>query len=247
VTHRADGRAACWLTIAFAVLLASPGAAHDPPRTTVTWLGDIARLVQSRCTRCHSPEGKGPMSLVTYEDARPWASAMREEVLARRMPKWHAARGYGEFANDPTLSPFDIALIVAWVDGGAVRGDPAKAPPAAAPVKPAAPAPSKARTIALSCRDRPLPAGHLLAIRPALAEGASAGFSVLLPDGRQEIVAWIRDYEAEFADTYWLESPIVLPRGSRLQVEAGAECRVELKILNSSPLRLQSAPRTAPR
>jgi hypothetical protein len=146
------------------------------------------------------------------------------------MPKWHAARGYGEFANDPTLSPFDIALIVAWVDGGAVRGDPAKARPAAAPVKPA-PLPSQVRTIALACGDRPLPAGRLLAITPTLAEGASAGFTVILPGGDQQIVAWIRNYEAEFTDTYWLESPVVLPRGARLRVEGGAsECQVELKI-----------------
>lgn len=227
---RAGGRAAGWLTLALTILLGSPGAAHDPPRTTVTWFGDIARLVQSRCTRCHSPEGKGPMSLVTYEDARPWASAMREEVLARRMPKWHAARGYGEFANDPTLSPFDIALIVAWVDGGAVRGDRSKAPPSTAPVKPAAPAPSKARTVTVPCGDRPLPSGRLLSITPTLAEGASAGFSVVLPNGRQEIVAWIRDYETEFVETYWLESPLRLPRGSRLRVEGDAPCRVELTI-----------------
>lgn len=211
------------------MLLGSPGAAHDPPRTTVTWFGDIARLVQSRCTRCHSPDGKGPMSLVTYEDARPWARAMREEVLARRMPKWHAARGYGEFANDPTLSPFDIALIVAWVDGGAVRGDPSKTPPQKLPME-RAPTASKARTITLPCGNRPLPAGRLLALTPTLAEGASAGFSVVFPDGRQEVVAWIRDYEAEFADTYWLGSPIVLPRGSRLRVEGASECRVELTI-----------------
>jgi hypothetical protein len=230
VIDRADGRAAWWLAIAFAVLLAAPGAAHDPPRATVTWVGDIARLVQSRCTRCHSPEGKGPMSLVTYEDARPWARAMREEVLARRMPKWHAARGYGEFANDPTLSPFDIALIVAWVDGGAVRGDRSKAAQQAVPLKPTPPPSSKVRTIALLCGDRPLPPGRLLAIKPSLAEGASAGFSVILPGGHQEVVAWIRDYEAEFADTYWLESPIVLRRGSRLRVDGDSPCRVEITI-----------------
>ena len=170
------------------------------------------------------------MSLVTYEDARPWASAMREEVLARRMPKWHAARGYGEFANDPTLSPFDIALIVAWVDGGAARGDRSKALSQPAAIKSAAPVPSKARRVALSCGDRPLPSGRLLAITPTLAEGASAGFIVFLPNGRQEIVAWIRDYEAEFAETYWLESPIVLPRGSRLHVEGASPCRVEVTI-----------------
>ena len=97
-------------------------SAHDPPRTKVTWNGDIARLVNARCVRCHSPNGKGPMSLVTYDDARPWAKAIREEVMARRMPKWHAARGYGQFANDPSLSAFEISLFVAWIDGGALRG-----------------------------------------------------------------------------------------------------------------------------
>jgi mono/diheme cytochrome c family protein len=230
VIDPADGRAARWLATVFAVLLAAPGAAHDPPRTTVTWVGDIERLVQSRCIRCHAPDGKGPMSLVTYEDARPWARAMREEVLARRMPKWHAARGYGEFANDPTLSPFDIALIVAWVDGGAVRGDRSGAARQPIPITPTPPPSSTARTVALSCGDRPLPPGRLLAIKPSLAEGGSAGFSVILPGGHQEIVAWIRDYEADFADTYWLESPIILRRGSRLRVEGGGACRVELTI-----------------
>ena len=170
------------------------------------------------------------MSLVTYEDARPWARAMREEVLARRMPRWHAARGYGEFANDPTLSPFDVALIVSWVDGGAVRGDPSKAPPASIPKKPGAPPAAKGRTVSVPCGDRPLPSGRLLAIRPALEEGASAGFSIVFPGGRQEIVAWIRDYEDEFAETYWLASPLVLPRGSRLRVDGDVPCRVEVTI-----------------
>ena len=218
-----------FLTLATVLLLTHPGIAHDPPRTTVTWAGDIARLVQARCTRCHAPDGKGPMSLVTYEDARPWASAMREEVLARRMPKWHAARGYGEFSNDPTLSPFDIALIVAWVDGGAVRGDLSKAAQPL-PARPSPAAPPNSRTATLACGDRPLPAGKLLGIRPRLAEHASAAFTVVFPDGRQEIVAWIRDYEAEFAETYWLDTPIELGRGSRLRVEGEPGCSVELLV-----------------
>ena len=62
------------------------------------------------------------MSLTSYDEARPWARAIREEVLSRRMPMWHAARGYGEFSNDPSLSPFEIALVAAWVDGGAPKG-----------------------------------------------------------------------------------------------------------------------------
>ena len=165
------------------------------------------------------------MSLVTYEDARPYASAMREEVLARRMPKWHAARGYGQFANDPTLSPFDIALIVAWVDGGALRGDESKPGP---PI-PVRPAPRVAtRKVTVPCGDTALPAGRLLAITPALTEGASAGFAVAMPDGSYEILAWVREYEREFAETYWLEKPLVIPRGSRLRSDSPPRCGLTL-------------------
>ena len=214
------------LCAALVVLIAAARTvAHDPPRTKVTWAGDVRRLVHARCIRCHSPEGKGPMSLVTYEDARPYASAMREEVLARRMPKWHAARGYGQFANDPTLSPFDIALIVAWVDGGALRGDESKPGPPI-PVRP--PPRAATRKVTVPCGDTALPAGRLLAITPALAEGASGGFAVALPDGSYEILAWVREFEREFAETYWLERPLTIPRGSRLRSDSPPRCRLTL-------------------
>src|ERR1043166_5943376 len=108
--------------IAWALLI-SGVSAHERITTKVTWAREIAPIVLTRCTPCHVPEGRAPMSLATYEDARPWAKAIKEEVLERRMPKWHAVRGYGDFANDPSLSPFEIALIVAWVDGGAPKGD----------------------------------------------------------------------------------------------------------------------------
>ena len=108
------------------------------------------------------------MSLVTYDDARPWARAMREEVLARRMPKWHAARGYCQFANDRSLTPFEIALVVAWVDGGAIRG-PQQAMQTALAQEALPPTPEGYRTRRLSCGDRTLPAGRLLAVKPQLA------------------------------------------------------------------------------
>jgi hypothetical protein len=62
------------------------------------------------------------MPLTTYEEVRPWARAIKAQVLTRRMPVWHAARGYGAFTNDPTLTPIEIAMLVAWVDGGLPRG-----------------------------------------------------------------------------------------------------------------------------
>ena len=166
------------------------------------------------------------MSLVTYEDARPYASAMREEVLARRMPKWHAARGYGQFANDPSLSPFDIARSSSrgWTEGAARRSGKAGTPIALRPVP--GPPPGRSRSHVAT-----LPPGRaLLAITPAMGEGASAGFSVVLPGGRHEILAWVRDYEKEFPDTYWLETPLRLPPGSRLHAEAPAGCRVTLHL-----------------
>ena len=215
-------------TAALAASLTIPGLAHDPGRGKVTWNGDIERIVHARCVRCHSPGGKGPMSLVSYEDARPYAAAMREEVLARRMPKWHAARGYGAFANDPSLSAFDIALIVAWADSGALRGDPSARASAAASVK--AWREPRGTDVRLTCGDRLLPSGRLLGLRPDLGEGDSAGFTVILPGGRQEIVAWIRDYEEEFAETYWLRTPLMLPKGSHLRVDATGPCAVAVRV-----------------
>src|SRR5215207_1818112 len=87
--------------------------AHDPISTKVTWDGEIKRLVEARCVSCHSAGGRAPMALTTYEEARPWARAIREEVLTRRMPKWPVVRGYGDFSNDPSLSPFEVALFAA--------------------------------------------------------------------------------------------------------------------------------------
>ena len=68
------------------------------------------------------------------------------------------------------------------------------------------------------------------ALCPLLTEFSSAGFTVLFPDGRREIVAWIRNFEREFGDTYWLQTPLELPNGSRLHTEATGDCSVALII-----------------
>ena len=62
------------------------------------------------------------MPLTTYEEVRPWARAIKEQVLTRRMPKWHAARGFGAFANDPTLTSLESTMLVSWIDGGLPEG-----------------------------------------------------------------------------------------------------------------------------
>jgi hypothetical protein len=229
------------LTIAGAAMIAAVAIvdAHDPITTRVTWDGEISRIVQARCIKCHSPDGPGPMSLVNYEDARPWARAMKEEVLTRRMPKWHAVRGYGDFSNDPSLSAFEIALIVAWADGGAPETEKEKGKREMAE-RPASAEKSRrdlrdtsnvaigfvSRDVTIPCGDRALPEGTLTAIRPQLEEDQSVGIAVKFPDGRREIVGWIRKYDPEFPTTYELRRPFAVPAGSILTTEPKTGCAV---------------------
>lgn len=88
----------------------------------VTWTVDVSPIIQARCARCHVANGFGPMSLTSYDEARTWAKAIREEVLSGRMPPWKAAAGYGDFVNDARLTPIEIDLLVSWADGATPLG-----------------------------------------------------------------------------------------------------------------------------
>ena len=90
--------------------------------TQVMWTVDVAPIVEARCVGCHQPNGFGPMSLASYAEARPWAKAIRDEVLSGRMPPWSAVRGFGDFSNDRSLSAVEIELLSRWADGGAPLG-----------------------------------------------------------------------------------------------------------------------------
>jgi hypothetical protein len=206
--------------------------AHDRITTKVSWDREIAPIFAARCAGCHAADRRSTIPLTTYTEARPWAAAIKEEVLTRRMPKWNAARGYGDFANDPSLSPFEIALVAAWVDGGAPENDkrPGVRDVSSATLAPAEPTAIVnrigTRTTTLACTDQPV-AGRLLAVSPQLEKGGSAGISARRPDGRPEIVAWIRDYDPGYPTTYWLRRPLVLPRGSRLAVASSGACKID--------------------
>lgn len=98
------------------------GSAHEPITTKVRFNKEVVRVLQRSCLGCHRPGGIA-MSLATYEEARPWAKAIKEELLEKRMPPWHAMKGYGEFRNGPSLTQRDVDLVVNWVEGGAPKGD----------------------------------------------------------------------------------------------------------------------------
>ena len=94
------------LLVVAIVGLGSRPAAHNRI-SQVTWTTDVQPIMKARCLGCHATGGFGPMSLETYQQARTWAKAIREEVLERRMPPWPAARGSGSFVNDRSLTPLE--------------------------------------------------------------------------------------------------------------------------------------------
>ncbi|MET0211781.1 MAG: cytochrome c [Vicinamibacterales bacterium] len=96
---------------------------------SVTFNRDVMPILQKNCQTCHRPGQIAPMSLLTYKDARPWARAIKNAVVARTMPPWFADPEYGHFRNERRLAQSDIDTIVQWSDAGAPEGDPKDAPP----------------------------------------------------------------------------------------------------------------------
>jgi hypothetical protein len=96
-------------------------ARHVPITSKIVFNREIAQIFQKKCFQCHT-EGNVSVPLTTYKEARPWAVAIKEEILERRMPPWGAAGGYGHFSNDMSLTGREISLILTWADGGAPSG-----------------------------------------------------------------------------------------------------------------------------
>jgi Copper type II ascorbate-dependent monooxygenase, C-terminal domain len=96
----------------------------------VTFTKDVAPIFFKSCAECHRPGEIAPFSMMSYKDTRPWAKSIREKVVSREMPPWHADPNHGEWLNDRRLSQSEIDTIVSWVDGGAKEGDPKDLPPA---------------------------------------------------------------------------------------------------------------------
>jgi hypothetical protein len=114
-------------------LLAVPGIANaqTPPSSTPTFAKDVAPILQRSCQVCHRPDSMAPMSLLTYNDVRPWARSIKAKVANREMPPWYIDKTVGikKFKNDASLSDEEIGLIAKWADAGAPLGNPADMPP----------------------------------------------------------------------------------------------------------------------
>jgi len=174
------------------------------------------------------------MSLATYDDARPWAKAIRDEVLARRMPPWGAVKGVGEFRGDPSLSQIEIDMIVNWVEGGAPKGDDIYLPPAphfSVESKPEAA--GREVTVTTAAALTLAAPAELAGLRPVrLAAGESLEVTAYKPDGAVERLIWIRDWRPEWQRTYYFRHPVRLPKGTRVAAYSGkaAEAAIVLSM-----------------
>src|SRR5216684_191553 len=118
------------LAVGAVVASAIPASAADGK--TVTFTRDVAPIFQQKCESCHRPDNMAPMSLITYEEARPWAKSIAARVGGRQMPPWHIDKTIGiqKFKNDRSLNDDQIDTILKWVAAGAPKGDPKDMPAA---------------------------------------------------------------------------------------------------------------------
>ncbi len=126
-----------FLGLSVAATFATPVGTAPQATTTaaaVTFTKDIAPILQRSCQNCHRPNSIAPMSLLTYEDARPYAASIKRRTAIRNrqgtMPPWYIEKDLGiqHYKNDISLSDAEVAKIAAWVDAGAPRGNPADLP-----------------------------------------------------------------------------------------------------------------------
>src|SRR2546427_9104357 len=111
------------ITVGLCSFLMVGVSASGPAKTSATFTKDVAPILFNRCIECHRAGEIAPMSLLTYQEVRPWAKSIRQRVVERSMPPWSADPHYGKFSNDASLSQKEIDTLVSWVDAGSPKGD----------------------------------------------------------------------------------------------------------------------------
>jgi hypothetical protein len=124
-----------WVRCATSIALGISAGSWAEAPLNPTFMKDVLPILQNHCQTCHRPSGSNmsgmiaPMSLMTFEEVRPWAKSIAKVVDTRQMPPWHASRAFdGVFRNERVLSHDEIAAITTWVQQGAPRGNPSDAP-----------------------------------------------------------------------------------------------------------------------
>src|SRR5438874_8871681 len=205
------------------LLLCATAEAHDIITTPVTWDREISRIFYSRCAACHR-EGGMAFSLTEYNETFPWRTAIKEEVLERRMPPWGAVKGFGDFRNDQALTPEQLELITSWSQGGSPEGEAKDLPPK-----------DKLEEMMKESvwsggalhpdhqRGEIVVKGDFKLVKPFTLDGLlpktvppDGSFQIIaeLPDGRVEPLLWLDGYKPQFAHVFLLRTPMELPAGT---------------------------------
>ena len=202
---------------------------HDLITTKLTYTRDISRVFGQHCIGCHGSASTIP--LTNYTQVRPWAVAIKEQVLARSMPPWGAVRGFGNLASERALSEEDMLVIAAWVVGGAPQGDPSLSPKKAA-------APEAASQTSVPDRHQEFVTvvnTTLTLARDAAIQGirplpdnrvGSVKIVAHLPGGRVEPLLWLYGYDPSWHTLFRCAEKMQLPAGTT--VTASAPLRFEL-------------------
>ena len=210
-------------------------SSHEPVTTKIRFNKEIVRIFQDHCLACHQPGSNTKVFLHNYASARPWAKAIKEEVLERRMPPAQAVKGFGQFEDDYGLTQHEVEQIVAWVDGGTPKGDDKDLPPDRVQTAKddsrskglkiiamrATGEIQKAESYRIESTVRMPAHAEAIAIRPLLFPFAqSLEVTAYRPDGTTEVLAWTRDYRYDWQPAYYFQEPVRLPKGTRVRAVA---------------------------
>jgi len=211
-----------------------------------------------KCAGCHR-EGGASFPLTTYEQVRPWAKAIKEQVLERQMPPVAAVRGFSELKEDGSLTGEQIGLIAAWVEGGAPEGDRALLPPEPDPKS----APKRAeasvsgRFDVAGTRTLDHTATFVGVRAAALGEGSSVRAVAQTSKGAVMPLIWLYKYRKQFDRAYYFRTPLTFPAGTKIITDPaasgsisllkGAPHHEETPVAESEPAPVKQTPPVAPK
>lgn len=215
--------------LAFSISFVSTLYAHDIITTNLTYTRDVSRILARRCVQCHAQSSSIP--LTNYEEVRPWAVDIKEQVLSRSMPPWGAVKGFGDLAPDHALTQEEIVILSAWVVGGAPKGDPA--------LLPKSPASTVVKTLALKdalpvfSRATLTEPVRLAGIRPVVTKIVdSARVTAHLPDGRIVPLVWLYHFDPKTKITFQFREPLALPPGTIVESSTPLQFALEISPLD---------------
>jgi len=209
-------RSTILLSACLLLFLSGVSQGHDVITTRITWNREISRIFYDRCISCHRQGGMS-FSMMTYAEARPWAVAINDEVLSRRMPPWGAVKGFGEFRNDQALTAEQLEMITSWVQGGVPEGEPGDV----------VPQPKISEFFSTDQRDHGVTISGdfklgspfvLDGLRPLrVPDNQSLQVTADLPDGSVQPLLWLYEYKKQYEHPFLLQAPLELPTGTTIR------------------------------